>query len=97
MRARNATAMVIPAHTLKGESGQFGANALSELAELIETVARQCVEWRTDPDELLPEVVKLRPLFQETLAAFDRATNPLVTRRGFGKREVVANQEFGRI
>lgn len=97
MRANSAVAMVIPAHTLKGEAGQFGAEALAEIAEHIETVARQCVEWRTDPDEVLPEVVKLRPLFTETLAAFDREINPLVARRGFGKREVVGNQGFGRI
>ena len=97
MRAKNAVALVIPAHTLKGEATQFGAEALAELAEHIETVARQCVEWRTDPDELLPEVVKLRPLFGETLAAFDRETNPLVERRGFGKKVEAANQGFGRI
>ena len=36
MRSQNATAMVIPAHTLKGESRQFGAEPLSELAETIE-------------------------------------------------------------
>ena len=97
MRAKNAVAMVLPAHTLKGESSQFGAEGIGELAELIETVARQCVEWRTDPDELLPEVVKLRPLLNETLAQFDRATNPLVERRGFGRKVEAANQGFGRI
>ena len=36
MRQHNATAMVIPAHTLKGESRQFGADPLGELAEMIE-------------------------------------------------------------
>lgn len=97
MRAMSAVAMVIPAHTLKGEAGQFGAEALAELAELIETVARHCVEVRTEPDELLLEVIKLRSLFNETLSAFERATNPLVERRGFGKRQVVGNQGFGRI
>ena len=98
MRARNAVALVIPAHTLKGEARQFGADALADLAEHVETVARHCVEWRQEPDELLPHVVKLRPLFEETMAAFDRETNPLVERRvGFGKKPVVTNQGFGRI
>lgn len=97
MRSMNAVAIVTPAHTLKGEARQFGAEALAELAELIETVARHCVEVRTGPDELLPQVVRLRPLFDQTLAAFEGATNPLVVRRGFGKRDVVGNQGFGRI
>ncbi len=97
MRASNAAALVVPAHTLKGESRQFGADRLADLAERIETVARQCVEWRNTPDELLPEVVGLRPLFVETMSAFDRETNPLVERRGFGRRTPAANQGFGRI
>jgi HPt (histidine-containing phosphotransfer) domain-containing protein len=81
MRARSSVALVIPAHTLKGEALQFGADPLAMLAEKIETVARRCVELRNDPDELIPEVVKLRPLFEETLAMFDRETNPLVARQ----------------
>jgi histidine phosphotransfer protein HptB len=97
LRAKNAVALVIPAHTLKGEAGQFGADALADLAEIIETEARKCVEWRQSPDELITEAVKLRPLFEETLAAFDTEINPLVERRGFGRREVVTNQGFGRI
>jgi len=32
-RARNAAALVTPAHTLKGESAQFGAYRLSAMAE----------------------------------------------------------------
>jgi HPt (histidine-containing phosphotransfer) domain-containing protein len=97
MRAANATAMVLPAHTLKGEASQFGAHALADLAEKIETVARQSVEWRQAPDEALPDVVKLRALFDETLTAFERETNPLVERRGFGKKTEAANQRFGQI
>jgi histidine phosphotransfer protein HptB len=97
LRARNAVALVIPAHTLKGEARQFGADALADLAEEIETEARKCVEWRQSPDELIIEAVKLRPLFDETLGAFDTEVNPLVERRGFGRREVVTNQGFGRI
>jgi HPt (histidine-containing phosphotransfer) domain-containing protein len=87
MRNLDATALVIPAHTLKGDSRQFGAEPLGTLAEQIETVARDCVEQRTTPDELLPEVVALRPLFEQTLALFDREINPLVDRRpSFGRK-----------
>jgi histidine phosphotransfer protein HptB len=95
MRARNAVQLVIPAHTLKGEAGQFGADALAELAEEIETIARNSVEWRSEPDEALPHVVKLRKLFTETLEALERESNPLVARRGFGKKAMAMNQRFG--
>jgi histidine phosphotransfer protein HptB len=97
LRAKNAVALVIPAHTLKGEADQFGANALADLAESIEADARKCVEWRQTPDELITDVIKLRPLFEETLAAFEVEINPLVERRGVARRDVVTNQGFGRI
>ena len=91
MRARDAAALVLPAHTLKGESLQFGAQPLAELAETIEMTARRCVETREKPTDLLSEVVKLRPLFEETLALFDRETNPIVERRPvFGRRATPA-------
>ena len=94
MRAKNAAAMVIPAHTLKGEARQFGAGPLSEAAETIEVIARQCVETRDSPDEALETVVGLRRLFDETLMLLLREANPLVERRqGFGKRAVTG---FGR-
>ena len=86
MRSLDSAALVIPAHTMKGEAAQFGATALADLSERIETVARQCVEWRMTPDELLPDVVRLRPIFDATLASFDRATNTLLERRAFGRR-----------
>ena len=96
MRDHSAVAMIIPAHTLKGESLQFGAEELGELAELIETTARDCVEWKQEPDGLLPDVARLRGLFDATIAAFDRETNPLVERRGgTGRGPVVTNQRFG--
>ncbi len=90
MRSRNAAAMVIPAHTLKGESRQFGAEALGMTAEIIETIARDCVEQRDEPTEALEHVVQLRPLFQETLELLEREVNPLVARRQatFGRRPV---------
>jgi HPt (histidine-containing phosphotransfer) domain-containing protein len=96
MRARSAAALVRPAHMLKGESLQFGAEPLGALAEHIELVARRCVESHDSPDELIEEVVKLRPLFTETLALFEREVNPLVNRRpvaGFGRK--VAAGSFG--
>jgi HPt (histidine-containing phosphotransfer) domain-containing protein len=91
MRAGNAAGLVIPAHTLKGEALQFGAQPLAELAEHIEMTARRCVEQHERPDELLGDCVRLRPLFEATLALFDRATNPVVDRRlGFGRKMPVA-------
>ena len=99
MREQNTTALVIPAHTLKGEARQLGAEPLAKIAELIESTARFCVESHRFPDELVPEVVELRKLFNQTIELFDKATNPLMTRAapgGFG-RKPVGNQGFGRI
>ncbi len=98
MRAQNAPAMVIPAHTLKGESRQFGAEPLAELAETIETIARDCVEAQDTPETALEHVVRLRPLFEQTLALLEREASPLVERRppvagGFGRK---APAQFGR-
>jgi HPt (histidine-containing phosphotransfer) domain-containing protein len=98
MREENTVALVIPAHTLKGESRQLGAEPVAKIAELIETTARMCVETHRFPDELIPQVVELRRLFNETIELFDKATNPLMTRSssgGFGRK--VNNQGFGRI
>ena len=100
MRERNTVALVIPAHTLKGEARQFGAEPLAECAERIEQSARISIETHSFPDERLVDVVALRKLWNETLELFDKATNPLLTRAapggGFGRR-TVANQGFGRI
>lgn len=98
MREQNTTALVIPAHTLKGEARQLGATPLATIAELIETTARFCIESRRFPDELVPEVVELRKLFDATVELFDKATNPLVSRStpvAFGRK--VTNQGFGRL
>ena len=87
MRAASAADLVIPAHTLKGESRQFGAEPLADLAEKIEMIARDCVEQQDTPEQALESVVALRPLFQETLALLQREANPLVERRPtFGRR-----------
>jgi HPt (histidine-containing phosphotransfer) domain-containing protein len=98
MRDQNTVALVRPAHTIKGEARQFGAEPLAKVAELIESTARLCVETHRFPDELVPEVVELRRLFNKTVELFDKATNPLQTRArqvGFGRK--VGNQDFGRI
>jgi histidine phosphotransfer protein HptB len=98
MHDQNTAALVIPAHTIKGEARQFGAEPLAQIAELIESTARLCVETRRFPDELVPEVVELRRLFNRTVELFDKATNPLLTRNpqgAFGRK--VTNQNFGRI
>ena len=98
MHEQNTTALVIPAHTLKGEARQLGAEPVAKIAELIETTARFCVESHRFPDELIPEVVELRKLFNQTVELFEKATNPLVQRTaptGFGRK--VSNQGFGRI
>jgi HPt (histidine-containing phosphotransfer) domain-containing protein len=98
MHEQNTAALVLPAHTLKGESRQLGAEPLAKIAELIETTARFCIESHRFPDELVPEVVELRRLFQQTVDLFEKATNPLVSRApagGFGRK--ASNQGFGRI
>lgn len=100
MRQENTVALVMPAHTIKGEARQFGAVPLAKVAELIESTARMCIETRRFPDELVADVVKLRRLFDQTITLFDEATNPLKSRPGatqgaFGRR--VTNQNFGRI
>ena len=91
MRSRNASALVIPAHTLKGEARQFGAEPLAALAETIEDIARDCVETHDTPEAALEHVVKLKPLFEATLAMLERDASPLAERRpavagGFGRR-----------
>lgn len=96
MRDEDTIALVIPAHTLKSEARQFGADPLGDIAESIEMTARRSVEMHQFPDELIAEVVELRRLFDETITLFDREMNPLVERRptGFGRK--AANTSFGR-
>ncbi len=88
MLEKDSGALVIPAHTLKGESAQFGADRLALLAEEIEVAARQFVELRQDPSELVEQVARLRPLFEESLSALEAESSPLVQRKplGFGQR-----------
>lgn len=81
MRLKDSTKLVMPAHTLKGEAWQFGANRLALLAEEIEVAARHYVEIQIDPSELVEKVVHLRPVFEATVLALEAETSPLVERR----------------
>lgn len=91
-KLRDAVSMVRPAHTLKGDSLQFGGEAIGRLAEHIEHSARRCVEGHSAPDSLDSEILRLRPLLIETLAQFERelsktaAAASQVRRPGFGRK-----------
>lgn len=72
MAERNAAAMVLPAHSLKGESRQFGAERMAELAQYLEVTARQCMEDRVPlPDELCQHVGQMRSCFHETISVLE--------------------------
>jgi len=88
MHARDAAAMIIPAHTMKSEARQFGAIPLAVLAEDIENAARHAVEMQLFPDDILPQVAELRPLYRKTIDLLMERANPLQQRRagGFGNR-----------
>ena len=96
MHRQDAAAIVLPAHTMKAEARQFGAEPLADLAEQIEFACRRALESHLFPDDILPEVAKLRPLYLQTIGLLEEETNPLAQRRsGFGKKP--SNQEFGRL
>jgi HPt (histidine-containing phosphotransfer) domain-containing protein len=97
MHRKDAAALVIPAHTLKTEARQFGAELLGSMAEEIEYASRRAVESRLFPDHILPTVARLRPLYRQTMELFEKETNPLMERRAptFG-RAGVNNNDFGR-
>ncbi len=85
-----AAALVRPAHTLKGESLQFGAEPLGLTAEAIERAARAAVERHDFPHHVTAQVAMLRPLFARSLAFFEGelATPAAAPRRsvGFGRK-----------
>lgn len=89
MNRRDCAALVLPSHTLKTEARQFGAAPLAVVAEEIEVAARRGVEMRLFPDEILPQVAELRPLYRRTINLLEERANPLQTRRpagAFGRR-----------
>ena len=81
MHGRDTAGLVLPAHTMKSEARQFGAETLGALAEEIEFGARRAIEMGFFPDNLLPSVARLRPLYLETMTQLDAEANPLVRRR----------------
>jgi HPt (histidine-containing phosphotransfer) domain-containing protein len=97
MHRRDAAGLIIPAHTLKTEARQFGAEPLGALAEEIEFSGRRSMEARMFPDDLIPSVAKLRVLYAKTLELFEKEANPLATRRPSAEKSAVGNQDFGRI
>ncbi|MGQ0590361.1 MAG: Hpt domain-containing protein [Sphingosinicella sp.] len=96
MHAREAAALILPAHTLKSEARQFGATALGGLAEEIEDAGRHAVEIRLFPDHILPQVAQLRALYRTTLDQLLAETNPLAQRGNVGHK-APSNQGFGRL
>ncbi len=94
LRVRDSSKLVIPAHTLKGEAWQFGAEKLAELAEEIEMTARHYIEIQQDPEDLLEKAVLLRPLFETTLEALEKESNPLVERRVVNSNRGFANYTY---
>jgi HPt (histidine-containing phosphotransfer) domain-containing protein len=81
MHRNDAAGLVLPSHTMKSEARQFGAEPLGALAEEIEMGARRAVEMRTAPDELVPQVARLRPLYAKTMALLEAEANPLRRRQ----------------
>ena len=96
MHRRDIAAMVLPAHTLKAEARQFGAEPVADLAEDIEETARRALESHLFPDNILPQVAQLRPLYGRTLDQLEQETNPLAVRRAASDRGP-SNQDFGRL
>src|SRR3954471_9293335 len=84
MHSRNTSGLVLPAHTIKSEARQFGAEPLGALAEEIEVAARRAIEGRFFPDELTPQVARLRPLYSKTMALLEDEANPLCRRTRAG-------------
>jgi histidine phosphotransfer protein HptB len=90
LRMRDAIGMIGPAEMIKTGAHDLGAMALAEMAEDIEFGARDRVEWRQSPDDLLELVVALRRLFTETMGVINSEINPLVKRRPALLRDRVA-------
>jgi HPt (histidine-containing phosphotransfer) domain-containing protein len=80
MHRRDTASLVLPAHTMKSEARQFGAEPLGALAEEIEYGARRAIEGRFFPDELTPQVARLRPLYARTMEQLEAEANPLCRR-----------------
>ncbi|HYI49588.1 MAG TPA: Hpt domain-containing protein [Allosphingosinicella sp.] len=96
MRRGDAAGLILPAHTLKAEARQFGAEPLAALAEEIEDIGRHAVEAGFFPDDILPQVARLRPTYARTIDLLETETNPRVVRRS-ALDKGPSNQDFGRL
>jgi HPt (histidine-containing phosphotransfer) domain-containing protein len=92
---RDAVALVRPAHTLKGESLQFGCEALGYAAEHIEKAARAGVEAHAFPLDIVDFSWKIRPLFEEALAALQHAAAPRPTPAASLRRPAAFGRKVG--
>ena len=54
------------------------------------------MESQLFPDDILPQVARLRPIYEDTIVLLEHETNPLVARRQADPRKP-SNQEFGRL
>ncbi len=81
MQRQDCVGLVSPADRLGSDAREFGAVVLADLAEEIEVAARRAIENHLFPDDLIPEVAKLRPLYRRTIDELERAANPLAQRR----------------
>ena len=95
MHRQDAAAIVLPAHTLKAEARQFGAEPLADLAELLEVACRRALESHLFPDDILPQVARLRPLYHRTIVLLEDETNPLAQRRGASARSRATRNSGG--
>jgi HPt (histidine-containing phosphotransfer) domain-containing protein len=88
-RRRSVVALVRPAHTLRGESLQFGATSLGLMAERIEMAARNAIASASFPADIADYVAQLRPLFDEAMAVLTRETirvSPIRRMAGLSRR-----------
>lgn len=81
MRDASAVDLIDPADRLADQARMFGADQLADACEAIAVFGLQCVEHHDTPEEYLPNVVAVRPLFLQSLAALEAESNPLAQRR----------------
>lgn len=72
-KARDAGALGRAAHTLQGDSFQFGAAALGRMAEALDQKMRGCSAGRAPPMGVSRAVSRLRPMLANVMQQFERA------------------------
>ena len=96
MHRQDAAAIVLPAHTMKAEARQFGAEPLADLAEQIEFACRRAARIAPLPRRHLArgrQAAAALPADDRHARGRDQSARP--RRGGFGKKP--SNQEFGRL